>query len=41
LRVAGWYGQTERLVEVTTGTAVWSHPGHHVPIRYVLVRDCK
>jgi hypothetical protein len=41
LRVAGWYGRTERLVEVTSGTAIWSHPGRHVPIRYVLVRDCE
>ena len=41
LRVTGWYGETERLVEITTGTAIWSHPGRHVPIRYVLVRDCK
>ena len=39
LRVAGWYGETERLVEVATGTALWSHPGHHVPLRWVLVRD--
>jgi hypothetical protein len=41
LRVTGWYGRTERDVEVLSGTAVWSHPGRHVPIRYVLVRDCK
>jgi hypothetical protein len=41
LQVTGWYGRTERLVEIVSGTAIWSHPGHHVPIRYVLVRDCK
>jgi DDE superfamily endonuclease len=41
LRVTGWYGRTERQIEIISGTAVWSHPGRHVPIRYVLVRDCK
>jgi DDE superfamily endonuclease len=39
LRVGGWYGGGERLVEIISGTAVWHHPGKHVPIRYVLVRD--
>jgi hypothetical protein len=39
LRVGGWYGAGERLVEIISGTAVWHHPGKHVPIRYVLVRD--
>src|SRR5215212_10788956 len=41
LQITGWYGRTERQVETLSGTAIWSHPGHHVPIRYVLVRDCK
>ncbi len=41
LRVMGWYGRTERQVEILSGTAIWSHPGRHVPIRYVLVRDGK
>ena len=41
LRGTGWYGQTERQVEIVSGTAVWSHPGRHVPIRDVLVRDGK
>ena len=46
LRITGWYGRTERQVEIVSGTAIWSHPGHHVPIRYVpiryvLVRDGK
>ncbi len=27
LIVPAWYGGTERLVEVATGVAVWSHPG--------------
>ncbi len=39
LQITGWYGRTERQVEIVSGTAIWSHPGHHVPIRYVLVRD--
>ncbi len=39
LRVTGWYGRDERLVEIVTGTALWHHPGRLVPIRYVLVRD--
>jgi hypothetical protein len=39
LRVTGWYGRGERLVEIVTGTALWHHPSRLVPIRYVLVRD--
>jgi hypothetical protein len=35
----GWYGRSERLVEIVSGTAIWHHPGRLVPIRYVLVRD--
>ena len=38
-QVNGWYGGGERLVEIISGTAIWHHPGKHVPIRYVLVRD--
>ena len=35
-----WYGRTNRLVEVATGTAVWYHGGlPPVPIRWLLVRD--
>ncbi|HEV2070326.1 MAG TPA: hypothetical protein VGR26_11070 [Acidimicrobiales bacterium] len=35
-----WYGQTERIVEVATGTAVWYHSGMPVvPLRWVVVRD--
>ena len=38
--VAGWYGGTERMVEVATATAVWYHTGlPPVPVRWVLVRD--
>jgi len=40
LIVPAWYGGTERLVEVATGVAVWSHPGRPVvPLRWLLVRD--
>lgn len=40
LIVQGWYGGTERCVEVATGVAVWSHPGQPVvPLRWLLVRD--
>ena len=38
-KVTGWYGRSERLVEIVSSTAVWHHPGRLVPIRYVLVRD--
>jgi DDE superfamily endonuclease len=40
--LSGWYGNTDRLVEYTTGTAVWYHSGKPVvPLRWVLVRDPK
>jgi hypothetical protein len=39
LKVTGWYGRGERVVEIVSGTALWHHPGRLVPIRYVLVRD--
>jgi hypothetical protein len=39
-RVVGWYGGTERVVEVASGVAVWYHTGlPPVPVRWVLVRD--
>jgi hypothetical protein len=42
LFVNDWYGQGRRLVELTSGTAVWYHTGlPPVPIRWVLVRDPK
>jgi hypothetical protein len=35
-----WYGRTDRIVELATGTAVWYHSGlPPVPIRWLLVRD--
>ena len=39
VKVTGWYGRGERIVEIISGTALWHHPGRFVPIRYVLVRD--
>jgi hypothetical protein len=39
LKVTGWYGRGERLVDIVSATAIWHHPGRLVPIRYVLVRD--
>ena len=41
-RVSLWYGRTNRIVEVTTGTALWYRGGvTPVPIRWLLVRDPK
>ncbi len=35
-----WYGRTNRIVEVATGTPVWYHSGlPPLPIRWLLVRD--
>ena len=40
LRIGQWYGQTNRLIEVATGTALWYHAGTApVPIRWIIVRD--
>jgi hypothetical protein len=38
--VSLWYGRTNRLVEIATGTAIWYRSGvPPVPIRWLLVRD--
>src|SRR3954453_143872 len=37
--VAGWYGRTERRVELISGTALWYHPRKRVAVRWLLVRD--
>jgi hypothetical protein len=38
--VQDWYGEAERAVDITSGTAVWYHGGLPVvPVRWVLVRD--
>src|SRR5919199_1472926 len=40
LVVPGWYGAGERVIEITSATAVWRHAGLPVvPIRWVLIRD--
>lgn len=39
-RIGLWYGQTNRRVEIATGTALWYRAGiPPVPIRWILVRD--
>jgi DDE superfamily endonuclease len=41
-RVSLWYGRTNRIVEIATGTAVWYRSGvTPVPLRWLLVRDPK
>jgi hypothetical protein len=38
--IANWYGERERIVEITSETAVWYSTGlFAVPLRWVLVRD--
>ncbi len=37
--IRGWYGRTERRLDIVSGTAIWHHPGRQVTIRWVLVRD--
>ncbi len=39
ITVDGWYGGTERQLDIASGTALWHHPGMRVPIRWTLVRD--
>ena len=39
LTVRGWYGHSERQLDILSGTALWYHPGKQVPIRWILVRD--
>jgi hypothetical protein len=39
IRLDRWYGRTERRLDITSGTALWHHPGMRVAIRWVLVRD--
>lgn len=39
-RISLWYGRTDRIVEIATGTALWYRAGvPPVPIRWLLVRD--
>ncbi len=42
LTVQEWYGEKKRKIEITSGTAVWSHSGKPaLPIHWVIVRDPK
>ena len=42
LKFARWYRETNRKIEIISGTAVWYHGGlPPLPIRWVLVRDPK
>jgi len=42
LKIRHWYGESQRQVEITSGTAIWYHGGlPPLPIRWVLVRDPK
>jgi hypothetical protein len=42
VRIAHWYRQGPRVVEMTSGTSVWYHAGKPVvPVRWVLVRPLK
>ncbi len=42
ITVCLWYGEPQRVVEITSDTAVWYHSGLPVlPIRWVLIRDPK
>jgi len=42
LKVQEWYGEKQRLIEITSQTAVWFHTGQPpLPIRWVIVRDPK
>jgi hypothetical protein len=39
-KIANWYGERERMVEIASNTAVWYSTGlFAVPLRWVLVRD--
>ncbi len=41
-RISLWYGRTNRMVEITSATALWYRAGVvPVPIRWLLVRDPK
>jgi hypothetical protein len=42
LTVQEWYGEKQRVIEITSDTAVWYHGGQPaLPIRWVIVRDPK
>lgn len=38
--IGHWYGEKNRLIEITSGKCVWYHVGKEaVPIRWVIIRD--
>jgi len=40
VRIANWYGEGERRVQITSNTAVWYHSGEPVvSMRGVLIRN--
>lgn len=40
ITLGGWYGNSERTIEIVSGTAVWHSTGlPAVPLRWVLIRD--
>jgi hypothetical protein len=40
VQLGHWYGERGRLIEITSGTAVWYHAGKPaLPIRWVVIRD--
>jgi hypothetical protein len=40
--IANWYGERDRMVEITSETAVWYSTGlFAVPVRWVLIRDAQ
>ncbi len=42
LTVQQWYGEKNRMIEITSNTAVWFHTGQPpLPIRWVIVHDPK
>ena len=40
VRFSHWYGEENRLIQITSGTAIWYRGGKPaVPLRWVLIRD--
>ncbi len=39
MRVARWYSQSQRDVEIVSCCVLWYSAGQQIPVRYVLVRD--
>jgi hypothetical protein len=41
ITITNWYGGQDRQLGVTSGTALWYHPGKSVPIRWVRVSSSR